>query len=407
MKFDINKEFSFSQIGAAFKDKFGAFMGFISRLDNSSIKTVKIKNRSVRINALRLGFIAAVLAAMVALFINLVVIPNTTYRAYSGIEFDTGGDYIRHAFGDDILLLNNSGLRMVDNKGRNVWQIDATFTCPTVDIAGNYALVADLDGNNTLTLYNRDGETVTSYEISTDILAAKVNKRGIAAAAINEEGYMGSAVVYDRNGNEIFKWNSGEGYIIDVDISNDGRSVAVAQMMSDGTEAYSRIHILNISNGEETAGFVCDGDLVAKVCFDSSDNLTAIAQDCVYNITKRGRENFKIDLAGKSASEYDVENGDYLLFLCSDSRGNSMLEIYSKRGKYLGSYVSADTINNIAAFEKNIVVSTSRDVLSLSRKGKVRKTINISHDIMSIGIYGNGRNVLVLGGYTADIVRIK
>ena len=65
MKFDINKEFSFSQIGAAFKDKFGAFMGFISRLDNSSIKTVKIKNRSVRINALRLGFIAAVLAAMV------------------------------------------------------------------------------------------------------------------------------------------------------------------------------------------------------------------------------------------------------------------------------------------------------------------------------------------------------
>ena len=95
------------------------------------------------------------------------------------------------------------------------------------------------------------------------------------------------------------------------------------------------------------------------------------------------------------------------MFLCRDSRGNSVLEIYSISGKYLGSYTSSDEIKNIAGYNDNIIAATSRNLICLNYKGKLKKSIEISHDIMSIGIYGNERNVLVLGGNKADIVRIK
>lgn len=282
-----------------------------------------------------------------------------------------------------------------------------TLTCPTVDIAGKYALLADLDGNNSLNLYDIKGNNLRTYPISTDIYGAKVNSRGVVAAAISEEGYKGAVVVYDKKGNEIFKWNSGEGYITDVDISANSRAVAVSQMMSDGEETYSKIHVMNISSGNEIACVTCEGALVAKVSFDKSDNIIAVSQSKVYGFGKRGNSIFEFDLAGKSPTLYDVENSDNLLFLCRDSRGNSVLEIYSRRGKFLGSYTSSDEIKNISAHKDSIVVATSRNLISLSRKGKPGKNIEISHDIMNMGIYGNNRNVLVLGGSKADIVRIK
>lgn len=407
MKFDINKEFSFAQVFEFIKKKLVALQEFIKKLDKSNIKTFKYGGRNIRINAVRLCFIVAVFAVLLALFVNIVVIPNTTYRSYSDIEFDTGGQYTHYAFGNDILLLNNNGIKLVNNKGSEKWSQQMTLTNPSVSISGKYLLLADLDGSNSLNLYNLKGKNIITYPVTTDILSAKVSKKGIVAAAITEEGYKGSVVVYNKKGDELFKWNSGEGYIIDIDISSDGKSVAVAQMMSDGDETYSKIHIINISNGKETGCYVCEDSLVAKVTFDKRNNIIAVAQNKVYGINKKGNCSYEIDLAGKSPVSYYVENCSYLVFHCKDSRGNSVLEIYNNRGKLLGSYTSSDSITQISCNDDMIVASTSRSVMHISCRGKLKKCVEITHDIMSIGIYGNNRNVLVLGGNKADIVRIK
>lgn len=102
MKFDLNKEFSFSQIGEFIKNKWLKLAGTIKELDSSSIKDLKFGGKIFRVNALRLCSAAAVFAVLLALFINLVVIPHTTYRAYSDLEFDTGGEYAMHPYGSEI-----------------------------------------------------------------------------------------------------------------------------------------------------------------------------------------------------------------------------------------------------------------------------------------------------------------
>lgn len=406
MKFDLNKEFSFSQIGEFIKNKWLKLAGTIKELDSSSIKDLKFGGKIFRVNALRLCSAAAVFAVLLALFINLVVIPHTTYRAYSDLEFDTGGEYAMHPYGSDILLVNNNGLKLVNNKGTDVWIKPVTLTNPMVDIEGNYMLLADLDGNNTLNLYDRKGNIITEYPIKSDILSAKICKKRYAAAAVSEEGYKGSVVVYNKKAEEIFKWNSGEGYITDIDISNNGKYIAVAQMMSDRNEVYSKIHVINVSAEKEVSVTECASQLVTKISFDKNDNITALGDSKVYGLKKNGSQIFCIDLAGKSPQSYDISGGDRIVFLCRDNRGNSVLEIYSRRGKLLGTYTSSDKINHFSVCRDSIVVSTGRNIVSLSQKGRPKKNIEIKHDIMNIGIYGNNRNVLVLGGNKADIVRI-
>lgn len=404
-KFDWNKEFSFAQAGAFIKDKWLALTDTIRKLDSGSIKNVNIGVRSIRINALRLCTAAAVFAVMLALLINMVVLPHTTYRSYSDIEFDTGGEYKLYPLGRDILLLNNSGIRLVNNKGEDIAAQAYTLTEPMVDIAGDRMLLADLGGNNTLNLFNKDLENILTYEITSDILSAKLNRRKQVVAAIKEEGYKGSVVVYNKKSEEIFKWNSGEGYITDVDISDNGKYVAAAQVMSDRDEVYSKIHVLNIKNGREVSVTECPSQLIARVSFGKNGNIIAVGDSKVYGLTEKGSQKYCIDLAGKSPVEYDL-SGDKLVFLCNDNRGNSTVELYSLRGKFLGAYTSDDEINNISVYNDSVTVSTSRTLTSLSRRGKAKKNVSIFHDIMNIGFYGNGRNVLVLGGNKADIIRM-
>ena len=98
-----------------------------------------------------------------------------------------------------------------------------TLTNPTIDIAGKYALLADLDGNNSLNLYDTNGNNIVNYPISTDILSAKVNKRDMRLPRLPKKVIRGTVVVFNKKADEVFKWNSGEGYITDVDISKDGK----------------------------------------------------------------------------------------------------------------------------------------------------------------------------------------
>ncbi len=407
MKFDINKEFSLSQIFDFFKQKAKDAKNLVSKIDRGSIKTITVSGRSIRLNAVRLGLIAAVFAIALALLINLAVLPGTKYRQYWGIEFDTVGDYQQHACGSDILLFNHSGMKLINNRGQYKWEVPLTLTNPSVDIDGKYILLSDLEGNCSLNLYNLKGKNIVSYPINTELLSAKINKKGTVAAAVSEEGYKGSVVVYNRKGEEIFKWNSGEGYITDLDISNDGKSIAVAQMMSDGDETYSKIHIISISSGKETGSYVCEKSLTASVTFDERNRIIAAAQNKIYGLSKNGDERFVIDLAGKSAEKYNITDGNSITILCRGNRGGSVLEIYNKSGKLTGVYSTDDQIKKMSLCGDTIAVSTSRSVMRVSSNGKLRKRKEIDHDIMSIGVYGNGRNVLVLGGNSADITRMK
>lgn len=407
MKFNPNKEFTLSQLLEYFKNAISRFGVFLKKADSESIKSISIRGRKIRINSLRLCVITAASAIFVALFLNLFIIPHMSMHTYSDLEFDTGGDYTQYEFKNDILLLNKSGIKLVGQNGSDIWSNKYTLTNPMVDVSKSHILLTDLGGNHSITLLNSDGDVVKTYEVNRDIISAKLSDNSLVAAALEEDGYKGSVTVFNKKGEEIFKWNSGEGYISDIDISKNGKYIVVSRILSDKEEAYSKINVIKISNGKTVSSIECEKSLVGKICFNKSGDIIAVAGTGVYGYTKNGTKKFYIDLMGKSAETYDVENGNNLIFLCRDSRGNSVLEIYKQNGKLRGSYTSADEIKNITTSDDKIVAATSRFVISLSQRGKKKKSVEISHDIMSIGIYGNNKNALVLGGNKANIVRIK
>ena len=268
-------------------------------------------------------------------------------------------------------------------------------------------LLADLDGNCTMRLFDESGELKLTYPIGSGLSAAELNKNGYAVAVVDESGYKGSVVVYNKRGEEVFKWNSGEGYIIDAAISENNRYVAVSQMMSDSETVYSRIIVLSVDDGSVISTSTRNDSLVSDIRFYGNSSVIGVSDSDVSCYTRDGELRYEISFAGKKPTLYNIDDSDGMFaVLCQDSRGNSNIEIYSSSGKFLGSYTSASEIKDMIISGGKIIASTSRTVVEINRRGKLKNSVDSSHDIKTIGLYGNNRNVLIIGGNKADIISI-
>ncbi|MEG1880252.1 MAG: DUF5711 family protein, partial [Oscillospiraceae bacterium] len=174
----------------------------------------------------------------------------------------------------------------------------------------------------------------------------------------------------------------------------------------DGDEVYSRIQFIDIFRGEIVSTAFCESALVANITFDKNDDVVAVSDKNVVGYTKKGKQRFDINLAGKKTTNFILGN-DMMTFLTADSRGNSILEIYSTGGRLIGTYSTNGEVKNVAMCGDTIALNTMRDVLYVNSRGKLKRTVSIEHDIKTIGIFGNERDVLVIGGNKADVVRIK
>ncbi|MEG2381284.1 MAG: DUF5711 family protein [Oscillospiraceae bacterium] len=401
-------KFNLKVIKNSIKDYFGKFKNFnfnekIQRA--TATKTVDFRDRTLLLNPFRIAISLLIIAILIILIINMGVLPHLNKKELSESSLESGGAYSQYTYGDDVLLLSNKGLTAIDRSGKKKWKVEAQLTSPLIDIDEKYILIADLDGNNYTATY-KDGKIQHEFKVQNDIISAKVNKSGNTAIATEEAGYKGMVSVFNNRGDNIYTWHSGEGYIVDVDISDNSRYLAVSQMMSDGDEVYSRIQFIDIFRGEIVSTAFCESALVANITFDKNDDVVAVSDKNVVGYTKKGKQRFDINLAGKKTTNFILGN-DMMTFLTADSRGNSILEIYSTGGRLIGTYSTNGEVKNVAMCGDTIALNTMRDVLYVNSRGKLKRTLSIEHDIKTIGIFGNERDVLVIGGNKADVVRIK
>ncbi len=366
--------------------------------------TVSVKGKNMTFFPLKLAVLAAGALVLLALLLQLLMIPIHRTRTID-LGFRAGSDYAMQAFQDELLLYNNQNMRVIEKNGETKWSVDLSLSSPLVETGGKYVLTADLGGNHAAALY-KDGEKLRDYQITKDIISAKVNKKGTAAFATAADGYKGSVTVIDKKGRELFRWNSGEGYIMDLDISDNGHYLAVAQLSSEGTQADAKIQFIDLYQKKVIRIAERPGTIIGEVRFSGTKLLTVSnAELCKFS--GGGKLIYSVSFAGKRPGKYDISSDDLLAFSAYDHLGNAVLELYNLRGKQVGSYLTDSPITTLAVHGDTAVIASQRDVLQIRRNGKLKKKSTCNHDIKEVGIFGSGKTCLAAGSTEADVIWIK
>lgn len=322
------------------------------------------------------------------------------------IGFEMGNDYKATAAGTTVALSNNRGVTGIADNGKIKWRIEKALSEPTLDTRGEYLLLYDMEGKHFAASY-KNGKQKNEYNIENDIISAKITHRGYAAFATETDGYKGRVVVFDKKGKLKFEWKNGGGYISDIDITENGKYLAVAQFSAGETEIVSKINFIDTVRGDIIGSVERPNEIIANIKFFNPDKLIVMTDSNMIGYNHKGKELFVTSLVGKSPTFYDLRSDKLIGIVTHDNRGNSVLEFYSMGGKLRSSYVASGEIRGLSVRGNTAIIADRNGVVRVSASGRAKSVKQISHDIKDIELFESSNRALVVGAAQAEVMGVR
>ena len=211
------------------------------------LSEIKNKVRRFRLRKLRKILVPAVLIILAACGTYLLLKNQTYAQARTAREYvadisDTSS-YAR--FGDGIIRYNRDGVVYLNKKNEEQWIQPAQIQNPVIVVKENAFAVADNGGNNIMVFTEKGlkGEIETTLPIE----KIAISDQGIVSAVLRDENSP-KIISYDATGNILVEQKTTvgtTGYPAALELSGDGRLLAVSYLYTEGAVIKSRVVFYN------------------------------------------------------------------------------------------------------------------------------------------------------------------
>ena len=146
--------------------------------------------------------------------------------------------FVKYAyFGENMIRYTKDGASYIDGAGKTVWTQSFEMKTPVINVNGDYAVIADQQGNQLYICSTAGCTGVAKTQLP--ITKAAVSSRGITAAVV-EDSSACYIFYFKKDGEElginIKMLLSGDGYPVDIALSPDGKQIVMSIMyMKNGT----------------------------------------------------------------------------------------------------------------------------------------------------------------------------
>ena len=339
---------------------------------NDELKQMRRKKAH---RARKRNMMIAVIAA-IAVAITLIVVFIQINRSYSSYvivssesrEDEAGAKYIFYK--DGYIRCSGGGVERVNSDGEKVWNTVHTMTNPSVKTRGDIIGVGDINGN-TIEVFDENG-IVSHADTQFSILQIEVSAEGLVAAVLqdNEDNYIN---MYDKAGEYIYSIKTsirGEGYPVDIAVSDDGKKLAVAYVKVSGNVLDTGVILYDMSEKDaDTAvtGRFNDfgGEPVGTVEFFGNDKVIAVAGKSVTCLSAdKSKEKNRKDLE-EPVNKVICEKDKFALIYSS-----GRIQVFNLKADVMND-IDMDTLySDYHFYDNRIIMTTDNSFAVMDISGK-------------------------------------
>lgn len=199
------------------------------------------------------------------------------------IEVDSSKNVNVCAYGKYIGALEQNIFKIYNRAGNQEDNLDVEISNPIFESNGDYLCIAEKKGQRVYLI--KDKNIVWQNQIEGNISDVSVNKNGYVTITVSGTTYKTVVVVYDSNGNALFKNFLYTTNVIDTDISSDNKYLAIAEANFTGIVAQSSIKIISIEDAQKKESdsikythLAESDDLIINIKYHDKDRLV-----CMYD----------------------------------------------------------------------------------------------------------------------------
>ncbi|MEW4411473.1 DUF5711 family protein [Clostridium sp. AN503] len=172
----------------------------------------------------------------------------TSFETAWQIDINEGSLVGYETFGNNVLKYTKDGASYIDNRGKNIWTESYEMKTPIAAVQGDYAAIADKQGNSIYicSLEGKVGQATTVLPIS----KVAVSGTGIVAAVL-EDSVSSYITFFNKDGSKldilVKTKMSGDGYPLDIALSQDGTQLMCSFIYQQGSEVNNRVVFYDFS----------------------------------------------------------------------------------------------------------------------------------------------------------------
>lgn len=358
---------------------------------------------------------------LIAAFATYMVVTHWEYKGYKIVEsnqtdYSNTANYIR--FSDNLLKYTPDGVSYINAKGETVWTTGINMKVPVAVASGDYAVVADMNGN-TVCVFSTSGE-VSSQTMPYPICDVDVGDQGVFAVVLESEktNYVN---LYTRKGEIIYEIQTTidkNGYPLDISISDNGQKLFTSYMnvgnmvMKNTLAAYNFGEVGQNSNADRLVGSYEFSDQVfSKVQFTDNDTIAAFGTKTIeiYSMKETPKLKKRITFDGEIRSIFYSD--DYIGIIQKNTDENAdylyTIHAYNLRGNELFIKHLSFDYDNIFAGKDEIIVTGGNDCEIIRKNGSVKYAGKLKNRIRSVVPSGKHLEYVVVYENETQVIKLK
>lgn len=364
----------------------------------------------------------AAIVVIVAVFSNF---SNTNYNGYEVVEETSVKnasmiDYIPYQ--ESLLKYSKDGAIYVNEKGGAVWNETFAMKMPKADVSGEYAAVADLNGNDVY-IFNTEGK-VSNTTMPYKICDVAVASQGVFAVILEgeKENFIN---IYDKNGDQISELQTTidkSGYPMDIDLSEDGTKLFSTYLYLDGADVKNGMAAYNFGavgqseNADRMMGaYQLEDTIVPKVEFLDNNTICAFGdnQFLIYSMREKPSEKTRIAFDGEVQSI--VYNSDYVGIVVPNTEENKkdgekapyVLELYNTNGRSVLKQKIDFDYENVRMSEDEIIFTGGAECRIYTIKGQLKFSYSFQKNVVDMVPTGYSKRYIVLYDSGSEVIKLK
>lgn len=373
----------------------------------------------------RLPKIVAVIVVIIIFAGIYMIFVGRGYNGYEVVE-ETGvknASMLDYApYQNSLLKFSKDGATYVDEKGKAVWNETFAMKMPTADVSGEYAAIADMNGNDVY-IFNTQGKvsnTTMPYKIC-DIAVASQGE----FAVILEDEKVNYINIYDKNGEQISEIQTTidkSGYPMDMDLSSDGTKLFSTYLYLDGVDVKNGLAAYNFGpvgvneNADRLmGGYQLEDTLVPKVEFLDNNTICAFGDNQIILYSMREKPSEKARIVLKSEVQSVIYNDKYVGIVISneeetkknEEKAPYVLELYNTNGRKVMTQKIDFSYENVRMTKDEIVFTGGTECRIYTVKGKLKFSYTFSKNVVDMVPTGYSSRYIVLYDSGSEVVRLK
>lgn len=325
----------------------------------------------------------------------------------SGTKYET--------VGKKIYRYNSDGVSCVTRENEVEWSITYNMQAPIADVSGTTMAIAEQQGTQ-VCVVNEDG-LVGSFECLNPILKVRVSNQGVVAVVLEEDDITRISL-YSAEGTLIAddKTTVAEsGYPLDMDISPDGKKLAVSYLGIENGITTTNVTFYNFGKeGDATGNYEVSSEklqetVVPEIFFTGNSTAAAVADNgfLVFRGSKEPELAERIEFQEEIISTFHDEERIGFLFRSSVEEHDYRMELYNYRGKKKVSRNIDAKFDRIKIENDQILMYSDSECHIFTMSGQKRFESPYEKSISEIFYFTEFRKYLIITRDSFDRIRIS